>query len=182
MLQKDSLKRCFPSDFLDKRRPTAKMNKLDNFDLILLRELQRDSRQSAEQLTAKIALSTTAIQRRIKRLRDEHVIVAEQAVLDPKALGRSLTLIVAVSLKIGRASINEQFKSTMMVAEEVQQCYAVAGDQDFILIISVMDMYEYEVLTHRLFHSNEAVQKFHTTVVMETVKVGLQIPVPISVD
>ncbi|MBY0572204.1 MAG: Lrp/AsnC family transcriptional regulator [Undibacterium sp.] len=123
-----------------------------------------------------MALSTTAIQRRIKRLRDERVIVAEQARIDPKVFGRSLALIVSVTLKIGRAATNAQFKKMMNEAPEVQQCYAVAGEQDFVLIISVKDMSEYEVLTHRLFHSNEAVQKFQTTVVMEAVKVGLQVP------
>jgi Lrp/AsnC family leucine-responsive transcriptional regulator len=153
------------------------MNKLDNFDLSLLRELQKDSRRTSEQLAEVVALSPTAIQRRIKRLRDEQVILAERVLVNPKALGRMLTLIVMVTLKTGRSHINEKFKSTMIEAQEVQQCYAVTGDYDFALIISVKDMEEYEGLTHRLFHNNESVQKFQTMAVMEAVKVGLQIPI-----
>nr|WP_314860771.1 Lrp/AsnC family transcriptional regulator [uncultured Undibacterium sp.] len=170
-------KRPIPANFSKKCGHTAHMNKLDNFDLLILRELQKDCRRSSEQLAEIVALSPTAIQRRIKRLRDEQVIVAERATINPKALGRSLSLIVMVSFKIGRSDINAQFKQTMCETSQVLQCYAITGDYDFALTMSVKDMEEYEALTHSLFHSNEAIQKFQTMVVMETVKEGLQIPI-----
>lgn len=149
------------------------MNHLDKFDLILLRELERDCRQSAEQLMKFVALSPTAIQRRIKRLRDERIIVAERAIVDPKAMGRKLTLLVMVTLKVGRSHINDHFKQSVREAEEVQMCYAVTGDHDFLLTIHVRDMEEYDALTHRLFHRNDSILKFQTMVVMETVKADL---------
>lgn len=105
------------------------------------------------------------------------MILAEQAIINPKALGRTLTLIVMVTLQVGRRDINDQFKQSMREAAEVQQCYAITGDHDFMLTICVKDMEEYDALTHRLFHSNASIQKFQTMVVMEAVKVGLQIPI-----
>jgi len=63
--------------------PTA----LDKFDRRILAILQTDARRSAELIGAEIGLSASAVQRRIVRLREEGVIVAEVAIVDPGARG-----------------------------------------------------------------------------------------------
>ncbi|HEY9101936.1 Lrp/AsnC family transcriptional regulator [Chitinimonas sp.] len=154
------------------------MNEIDTYDRAILRELQRDSRQSSEQLAGVVALSATAVQRRIKRLRETGIIRAEQAVLAPEALGRKLSMVIQVTLTRGRGDIVADFKAQMRGMPEVQQCYYVTGEHDFVLIVTAEDMADYERLTHRLFFNNPNIQKFHTAVVMEPVKVGLQVPIP----
>lgn len=153
------------------------MNEIDTYDRAILRELQRDSRQSSEQLAGVVALSATAVQRRIKRLREAGIIRAEQAVLAPEALGRKLSMVIQVTLTRGRGDIVADFKAQMRGMPEVQQCYYVTGEHDFVLIVTAEDMADYERLTHRLFFNNPNIQKFHTAVVMEPVKVGLQVPI-----
>lgn len=59
---------------------------------------------------------------------------------------------------------------------EVQQCYYVTGEADFILVVSVRAMGDYEALTRRLFFQNNNVKRFRTFVSMDRVKVGLSIP------
>ena len=155
------------------------MNAIDPYDRAILRELQRDCRQSTEQIAAVVALSATAVQRRIKRLRETGIIQAEQAIVAPAALGRKLSLVIQVTLTRGRADIVADFKQQMRAMPEVQQCYYVTGEHDFVVIVTAEDMADYERLTHRLFFENPNIQKFHTTVVMESVKVGLQVPIPV---
>ena len=58
---------------------------------------------------------------------------------------------------------------------QIQQCYYVTGEADFILIFNVSDMAEYEKLTRSLFFSNQNVDRFTTFVAMETVKAGSNI-------
>jgi Lrp/AsnC family leucine-responsive transcriptional regulator len=65
----------------------------------------------------------------------------------------------------------------MLSHEEVQQCYYVTGNADFILIITAQNMHEYEAITQKLFFTNDNIQKFHSNVVMDNVKVGLNIPI-----
>ncbi|GAB3252552.1 Lrp/AsnC family transcriptional regulator [Chitinimonas naiadis] len=154
------------------------MNAIDPYDRAILRELQRDCRQSTEQIATVVALSATAVQRRIKRLRETGIIQAEQAIVAPAALGRKLSLVIQVTLTRGRADIVADFKQQMRAMPEVQQCYYVTGEHDFVVIVTAEDMADYERLTHRLFFENPNIQKFHTTVVMESVKVGLQVPIP----
>jgi Lrp/AsnC family leucine-responsive transcriptional regulator len=151
------------------------MQELDTFDRAILRELQRDCGQSSNSIAAAVSLSATAVQRRIKRLRENGVIVAEQAIVNPVAVGCPLSILIQVTLTQGRADILADFKRRAQSTTEVQQCYYVTGDYDFLLIVSVANMVDYERLTHRLFFENPSIQKFHTIVVMEPVKVGLNV-------
>ena len=79
---------------------------LDALDRAILAHLQEDARQTSEALARKVALSPTAVQRRIKRLRRAGVIRAEVAVLSPAAVGRGLTAIVSVTLSQYRGEKN----------------------------------------------------------------------------
>ena len=149
---------------------------LDQFDVAILRCLQDDNRRTSEAIGAAVGLSPTACQRRIKRLRAEGVIAAEVAVVSPDRLGGRMTLIVQAHLKHGRADIVDAFKREMQDVPEVQQCYYVTGEYDFILVVVVRDMADYERLTRRIFFDNPNIQRFHTSVVMDASKVGLSVP------
>jgi DNA-binding Lrp family transcriptional regulator len=92
-------------------------------------------------------------------------------------LGGYLTVIVDVIMKQGGVSIIEHFKNAMQAHPAVQQCYYVTGNVDFIIMITAQNMLEYEKLTQQLFLNNDDIQKFHSSVVMDNVKVGLDIPV-----
>lgn len=149
----------------------------DPLDLAILRRLQRSTRETSETIAAAVGLSPSACQRRIKRLRQSGAIASEIAVLDPEIAGSRLTLIVEVVLAGGRADLVDRFKRMVRDVPEVQQCYYVTGDTDFILVITAKDMADYERLTRLLFFDKRDIHKFHTIVVMDTVKLGLGIPI-----
>jgi Lrp/AsnC family transcriptional regulator, leucine-responsive regulatory protein len=58
----------------------------------------------------------------------------------------------------------------------VQQCYYVTGEMDFILIVNVKDMAEYNEMTRELFFEGGNVKSFQTCVSMENVKTNGPIP------
>ncbi len=57
------------------------------------------------------------------------------------------------------------------------ECYYVTGEVDFILIVAVRDMIEYEEFTRSFISSNKNIRRFNTLVVMDRVKVGLSVPI-----
>ena len=150
---------------------------LDFLDRQILIILQTNSRISTENLGNQIGLSATACQRRIKKLRDSGIIHKEVALIDSVSVGSYVTVIVEVILKQGSVKYIDGFRKKMNDNPQVQQCYYVIGENDFILIIIATNMLEYEKLTRQLFFSDENIQKFHSTMVMENVKVGLEIPI-----
>lgn len=149
---------------------------LDALDLKLLDLVQENNRLSAEQLSDRVGLSPSACLRRLRRLRDEGVIIADIAVIAPETVGRMLTMVVEVTLERERPDILDDFKRSMRQTPEVMQCYYVTGETDFILIVTARDMRQYEAFTNKFFFENPHVRRFHTAVVMDCVKAGLKVP------
>lgn len=149
---------------------------MDAFDTHLLSLLQQNNRLTAEQLSQQVGLSPAACQKRVKKLREHGAIEADIAVLSPQAVGRGLTLIVEVTLERERSEFLDAFKKTMQQAPEVMQCYYITGEADFMLIITVKDMNDYDAFTRRHFFDQANVARFRTNVVMDRVKVGLSLP------
>lgn len=153
------------------------MLKIDEMDRKILRQLQLDCRVTSDRLAEMIGLSATACQRRIKRLRDEGVILSETAKLSARYLDRNVTVILQVTLKKGGPDLIDRFKKEMLKLPEVQQIYYVTGDYDFVLIVNARDMAEFDQLTRRMFREVDYFQRFQSTVVIDNVKVSTELPI-----
>jgi Lrp/AsnC family leucine-responsive transcriptional regulator len=146
------------------------MPELDAFDRRILAILQRDNRTPQREIGERVNLSAPAVQRRIRRMEESGLIAANVALVAPERLGRALTIIVEVGVLSERLQELDALKTAFRKAPEVQQCYYVTGDADFVLVVLVADMAEYEALTRRLFFGNPNVRKFRTLVTMDRVK------------
>jgi Lrp/AsnC family leucine-responsive transcriptional regulator len=151
---------------------------LDRIDARLLSELQRNNRVSSEELGEQVGLSSTGIQRRLKRLRAQGIIEADIAVVSPKAVGREVMMLVLVSLERERADIIDTFKQSIRATPEIMSGYYVTGDADFVLVVTTRNMDEYEQFTRQFFYNNPNIKGFKTMVVMDRVKAGFSIPIP----
>jgi DNA-binding Lrp family transcriptional regulator len=150
---------------------------LDSFDLRIARRYQHDTRVPASTIAAEVGLSTAAVQRRLKRMRELGVIEAEVALIAPKKVGLPVTCLVAVELVRESPSANEQFKRKMARYPQVQQCYYVTGTMDFMLIVLARDMEDYEAFSRKAFLEDSNVKSFTTHVVLERVKTGGSVPI-----
>ena len=150
---------------------------LDDFDREILRRVQADARATGEEIGAQIGLSAAAVQRRIKQLRKLGVITAEEALVNPAAVGQAMTFIVGVELERERVDMLDAFRRSARADPNVQQCYYVTGESDFILIVTAKDMDDFEQFTRRLLFDNANIRRFTTHVVMARDKVGSVVPV-----
>lgn len=149
----------------------------DQFDKHLLRLLQQNNRLTADELAETVGLSPSAVQRRLKKLRDEKIIEADVSIISPAVAGIGLTCIVDVVLERGNTQALEKFKTAMQQCSEVMQCYFVTGSFDFIMIVNTQTMQEYEAFTKKWLMDNPNVKHFYTHVVMDKVKVGCSISI-----
>jgi DNA-binding Lrp family transcriptional regulator len=74
----------------------------------------------------------------------------------------------------------DSMKRTFEACPQIQQCYYVAGEWDFVLVLVVQHMDQYNELTRQLFFGNNNVKRFKTLVVMDRVKAGQNVPVHIE--
>ncbi len=150
---------------------------LDEADLTILRVLQSDCRIGLERLAQECGLSVPSVQRRVKRLRETGMIQKEIAVLDPARFDYKMTFIVLVELERESLQQLDLFRKRAKAEPQVQQCYYVTGEADFILVCSARDMQDFEAMTHRLFFENSNVRRFRTSISMDRTKVGLSLPI-----
>jgi len=150
---------------------------LDELDRRILTAVQEDARRSAEVIGAEIGLSASAVQRRIARLREESVITAEVAIVDPKCVGRSLTLIVDLEVERERPELMGELKRWIAGEPAIQEAWYVTGDGDFVLIVSARDVEDYDALMQKLVTGNPNVRRFRTRVALGTLKRGCKVPV-----
>lgn len=149
------------------------MTALDSFDLAILRILQRDNTTPQREIGAAVNLSAPSVQRRIRRMEAAGVIVANVAVVNPASVGRPLTIFVQVELVSETTAEIDAMKQRFRDAPEVQQCFYVTGEADFMLVVAVESMAAYENFTRRCMFQGGNVRKFRSFVSMDAVKTGM---------
>lgn len=153
---------------------------LDRFDRQLLNLVQEDAGQTAEQLSARVALSPSAIQRRLRRMREQGVILRDAAIVDPKKAGPMALFIVSLQVERERPELLARLREWLAVQEYVQQAFYVTGEADFVLLISTPDTETYDALMSRMIGEHPNIKRFTTNVALNTIKRGLAIPIPLD--
>ena len=141
---------------------------MDEFDRHLLALVQRDNRKTHEALGEAIGLSPTAVRRRLRRLRDDGVIVADVSLVDPQTLG--ITVIIRVRLEKESHATYEAFKQRMVAAEEVSQVYTVSGPEDLIVIAHLPSLPDYDEWIGQNLLSDDNLARSDTNIVYNRVK------------
>jgi DNA-binding Lrp family transcriptional regulator len=153
------------------------MQKLDALDLKILERYQRDTRTPAQRIGDDVGLSAAAVQRRLKRMREEGVITAEIAIVAPERLGYGLTCVVGVRLEREGKADSTRFKQKMRRHRQVQQCYSVTGDVDYMLVVLARDIQDFEAFAHETLYNDANVRSFTTFVTLDRVKIGMATPI-----
>ncbi|HEY2347194.1 MAG TPA: Lrp/AsnC family transcriptional regulator [Xanthomonadaceae bacterium] len=148
---------------------------LDEFDHRLLELLQRDASLTLTALGDTIGLSASAVQRRIGRYRKAGLL-REVAVLDPGLLPAVTLAAVWVTMERDTLRLHTAFRARMRAAPEVQQCYAVAGQWDYLVILAARNVAHYREVAERLFVDEGTVKRYETRLVFDTIKQGLGLP------
>ena len=153
---------------------------LDGFDRQLLNLVQKDASLTAERMADQVNLSPSAIQRRLKRLRDAGVIERLCAIVDPKRVGKPTFFIVSLQVERERPELLAQLRRWLAEEIHVQQAFYVTGEADFVLVVTVPDTEAYDDLMGRLMTENLNVKRFTTNVALGVVKRGCTIPVALE--
>ena len=149
---------------------------LDKIDRRILTIVQKDARRPAELIGADVGLSASAVQRRMARMRDERIITAEVAVIDPMSVGHPLTMIVDVEVERERPELLASLKQWIAAQPFIQEAWYVTGAGDYVLIVIARDVDDFEASMQRMIAENANVRRFHTRVALSTLKRGLLVP------
>ena len=156
------------------------VSKLGRIDLNILRILQKDGRISYTDLAKQVGLSVTPCIERVKRLERENYILNYGARVSAQKLNQSLVVFVQIRLNHTSQKNFEEFRRSVMDLENVQSCFLVSGNYDYLLKARVADMASYrELLGHRILKL-PAVQESTSYVVMEELKDTTDLPISLK--
>jgi Lrp/AsnC family transcriptional regulator, leucine-responsive regulatory protein len=137
------------------------MESIDAIDLKLLDLLQRDAAMANQDLAQAVNVSAATALRRVRRLHDSGVIERRVALLSPTAVG-GLHVLVEVQLDRQGAEHLDDFESLVVADAAVQQCWRVSPGPDFVLVLWVADMADYNAVAARLFTQHANVRNVKT--------------------
>jgi len=147
----------------------------DEFDHRLLELLQRDAAATLSTLGEAVGLSPSAVQRRITRYR-ESGLLRTVGMLDPAVLGGITLAAVWVTMERESAKRHAAFCARMRAAPEVQQCYVLAGEWDYLVILATSGVAHCREVADRLFMGDDNLKRYETRLVFEPIKLGLILP------
>jgi DNA-binding Lrp family transcriptional regulator len=156
-----------------------KIGKLDAYDRALLRLLQEDALRTAEDLSSKVPLSPSAIARRVRRLRDQGIIVADRAVVTDR-IGPYVTAIVDIQLAHHGLARIDPFLQKLSALPEVQAIMDVAGSVDLTLIVAVRDLDAFNAFTDETLAGDPAVQRYETRLIKRRRKFTTAWPIDVD--
>ncbi len=142
---------------------------LDAFDHKLLARARRNNLEPARLTAEAVGLSESAVLRRLRRLRAEKVIVADVAMVDPARVDPRIVLHVLVEMNTQDRKVVNAFQAAMRASAEVQGCWDVTGETDYLLTVAVRSMAEYETFGIRELVPERGVRAFRSMIVIREV-------------
>jgi len=149
---------------------------LETKDRLLLIELQRDSRQTMQELAERVGMSTSACWRRVKALEADGVISRYTVIVDPRKAGFELSSMVHVSLARHEQKNVEHFVREVSRHPEVLECFATSGEADFHMRVVVEDMDAYNRFLDDFVFKLPGVSQVRSNIVLKEVKWDTALP------
>jgi Lrp/AsnC family transcriptional regulator, leucine-responsive regulatory protein len=137
---------------------------LDERDEAILAALQKDARATFADIGKRVGLSPSSVHERVRKLEHAKVILGYRAEVDPGALGLFVTALVSVMPLDPRQP--DDLGDRVLPFAEVEDCYSVAGDENYILKVRTRTTSDLEELLRRL--RERAGVQTRTTVVLST--------------
>lgn len=146
------------------------MEDLDEIDITILRILQKDAKKTTKEIAQLLNLTSSPVYERIRRLEKKGFIQKYVAILDKKLINRSVTTICQVSMRYHNEAFIEKFEEQIQNLEEVQECYHMAGQVDFILKINTPNLEAYHDFVKYKLSTIENIGVLNSTFVLKDIK------------
>jgi len=149
--------------------------RLDEMDRKILAALQDDASQSLDEIARRVGSSKTPVWNRIRRMKDQGVILRTTALLEPEALGLEACFFVLVRTSEHEADWQRRFLDVLRRRPEVMEAHRLAGDIDYILKVRVRNARAYDTFYQALI-SEVRIYNVTALLSMEEIKATTALP------
>jgi len=150
------------------------MKDLDEKDLKLLNELQKNCKQNLKKLARKLDMSITTVHERIKKMEKEGVIMGYKAIINPEKTENSFTTFIL--LQLDSRMINElglthkEVMINLAKIPHVLEAHVIAGEWDLLLKVRGKDVKQIHDFVITRIREMKGISRTHSAPVWENIK------------
>jgi len=149
---------------------------LDPTDRKILNALQADGRLTNAELAERVNLSPSACLRRLHLLLGTDLVAGTHLVLDQKQAGFPGTAYVFITLEGQDRKQLDAFEARIQLIPQVQECYLLAGQADYLLRVVYNDSEDLERLHSEVLTRLPGIRRLQSTMTLRTVKRTTMLP------
>ncbi len=150
---------------------------LDPYSLRILAELQRDARQTVQQLADAVGLSPSPCWKRVKEMEAAGVIRGYTVRVDPEKVGLGLRIVVEANLEKHSEDLVRRFEAAVAASPHIVQCHSTTGQADYVMTVLAPDIKRYEQLLHDTIFRLPGVTHVRSAIVLREVMGDAALPV-----
>jgi Lrp/AsnC family transcriptional regulator len=150
---------------------------LDDFDLAILRELQKEPAIRMADLAERVGLSQTPCWRRVKAMEESGVIAGRAVLVDGGKLGLRVNAFAHLKLSRHDEETLETLENELRARPEIVECFSMGGDYDYLLRIVVGDLEQYEHYLKKVLVHLPGVASVNSTFSLKTIKATTALPI-----
>ena len=155
---------------------TPQGERLDRYDIAILRELQQDARLSNAELATRIGLSPAPTWRRVKWLEAQRYITGYRAEIDRRKIGLGVLAFVRVETERSAGEATRELEDAIRRLPEVISCHYISGAGTFELQVIVTDLEAFSQFSIKTLLNLPNVKDIHTSFSLGEVKAGAALP------
>jgi Lrp/AsnC family leucine-responsive transcriptional regulator len=153
---------------------------IDNIDRKILALLQEDARMTNAEIARHLGMAPSATLERIRRLQNTGIIREFVACIDPGSV--DLGLLAYVAIKTNENRVKWDVGEMIASIPEVLEVHDIAGEDCYLVKLRTRDTESLYELLRDNFGTNEAIASTRTTIVLQTVKETIRLPLASNID
>ncbi|HEX6543495.1 MAG TPA: Lrp/AsnC family transcriptional regulator [Ktedonobacterales bacterium] len=110
---------------------------LDEVNVRLLRELERDPRATMAELGRRIGMSSPAVAERVRRMEERGIIKGYAVLINPVPLGLPIAVYIRIRPHAGQLP---QIAELARSIPEVVECHRITGEDCFLMKVHIPSM------------------------------------------
>lgn len=150
---------------------------LDSIDRRILASLQAQPDLTMTDLAERVGLSHTPCWRRLKRMEEAGIVRGRALLLDPEALGYSISVFAHIKLKSHEEESLNCFEDSVEAHPQIVECFSMSGESDYMLRVVARDVSDYEHFLKKVLLHLPGVASVVSSFALKTIKLTTKVPV-----
>lgn len=153
---------------------------MDNTDRKILEILQENAVSTAKEIASKLALSTTPIYKRIKKLEKSGIIKKYVALIDANLIGKSILVFINITIKNHQFEKRFEFIKQMQKIKSVLEFYHTSGSFDFLVKVRFSNIHEFRDFLVDELSAIQNISDIESQIVLEEIKYSTKLNLKLS--